>query len=287
MIIVTSDGKQVRGELIKSAIIRSDLAPVPVTFEAELRVDGKLVKDGETITAGKYKFKIIKSELIAANDAPGTTKSSYGYFKIIGFIDTCVSVGYVRDKPIIKNNTTLSGVYKASGAVIKSVERDFPVPKFACIAGNVPSFHIAQILQEEAGVVRWKNDKLEFWRIADLLTQKAVITINNNQSENVSSGFLEQHEAPSFFSLNADGGAVQGNKTKARQVLFSPFKDAQRLQNMTRYLSHRKIAAIDYNETLVAGDLVQIQDGPLLAIITVAHVFESNGKQYARLWLGN
>jgi len=32
-----ADGKQIRGDLIKSAVVRSDLSPIPMTLEAEIR----------------------------------------------------------------------------------------------------------------------------------------------------------------------------------------------------------------------------------------------------------
>ena len=97
---------------------------------------------------------------------------------------------------------------------------------------------------------------------------------------------------PWFFSLDAAGAAVFGNRDKPRAARFSPFKDAQRLRNLTRCLVHRKTSRINFSGQIVAGDLIAFAGGAKLAVITAAHVFESGtddggaSNTYTRLWLG-
>jgi hypothetical protein len=293
MIIILSNGKQLRGDLILSAIIRSDLAPIPATFEAEIRIDEslkKLLEEGKTITAEGDLFYIIKAEILTGRHSQG--QHDMRHVKITCLLDACHTIAFTRERPIIKENSTLVEIYKAAGATLRAIDADFPVPRFNCLRGGTPSFPIAQILQEEGGVVRWKDGKMKFFRLPDLLKQKPVMKIPYNAQDNVNSGFLERHEVPWFYSLKDDGTFVYGNQTKSRTVLYTPFKNTQRLQNMTRCLVQRKISKVKYLSKLCAGDLIDIIGSKPLVIVTVAHVLmggtdSSPAEQYTRLWLSS
>lgn len=293
MILIPSNGKQLRGDLIKSAILRSDLAPVPATLEAEIRVDEelkKLLAEGKTITAAGDVFRIVKSVLVTGRHSQGQHDMSA--VKITALLDACHSVTFVRQRSIIKENATLAEIYRAAGATLKAIDADFAVPRFNCFVGGTPSFPIAQVLQEEGGVVRWKLGKMRFFRLPDLLKQKPVMTLPDNASENINSGFLERHEVPWFYSLNPDGTFAYGNQTKSRSVRYTPFKNALRLQNMTRCLVQKKVSKINFASQLCAGDLIDISGSKPLVIVTAAHVFMSgtdggSSSQYSRLWLSS
>jgi hypothetical protein len=213
--------------------------------------------------------------------------------RITAMLDSCHSAAFVRSRAIIKESAAMSAIYRAAGATIKAVDADFPVPRFYCPVGETPTFHIARVLQEEGGAVRWKSGRLQFVRLPDLFKQKPVLDLPNNASDDVDSGFLERHEVPWFFSLAASGAAVFGNRDKPRAVRYSPFKDAQRLRNMTRCLVHRKTSRTTMRGNVVAGDLIAYAGGAKLAVITAAHVFGSGtddgGQQeaYTLLWVGS
>lgn len=296
MILTFADGKQIRGDLIKSATLRSDLAPIPLTLEAEIRAGeegmDKLLAEGKTlIVRGSDTMRIIKSIRVAGRSVQG--KRNMEAYRIVALLDACQGAAYVRQRAIIKENASLAAIYRAAGATIKGVDADFPVPRFCCPVGDTPTFHIARVLQEEGGAVRWKNGKLQFVRLGDLFKQTAVLTLPDNAGENLESGFLERHTVPSFFSLAASGAALFGNRDKARAVRFSPFKDAQRLRNMTRCLVQRKVSRINLASQIAAGDLIAYAGGAKLTVITAAHVFGSGtddgGAQeaYTRLWVGS
>lgn len=296
MILTFPDGKQIRGDLIRSAVLRSDLSPVPLTLEAEIRAgdDGmdKLLSENQTITVqGSDAMRIVKSVRVAGRAAQG--ERNLEAYRITALLDACQSAAYARSRAIIKENATLSAIYRAAGATLKGIDADFPVPRFYCMVGDTPTFHIARALQEEGGAVRWKGGKLQFMRLADMFKQTPAVTLPDNADENVESGFLERHTVPSFFSLDAAAAPVMGNFDKARAVRFSPFKNAQRLRNMTRALIQRKVSRIGFSGQIAAGDLIAYAGGDKLAVITAAHVFESGsdsgGAQnaYTRLWVGS
>ncbi|MBY0475392.1 MAG: hypothetical protein K2Q13_10095 [Nitrosomonas sp.] len=296
MIIYLSNGKQIRGDLIKSAVLRSDMSPVPVTLEAEIRTDddfSKFLTEGQLLAVGGESgdaLRIIKSNRVINRVVQGDREMSA--IQITAILDSCHHIVFVRSRAIIKENSTLSVIYRAAGANIKAIDADFPVPRFYCPIGDTPSFHITRALQEEGGVVRWKNGRLRFFRLPDLFKQKEAMTLPNNASDDVDSGFLKRHEIPWFYSLDESGAVVLGNQQKPRSVRFSPFKNVQRLRNMSRCLVQSKISKINLNPRLAAGDLINFVDGVPLCIITAAHVFEndtdgSGSNQYTRLWLGS
>lgn len=295
MILFLSNGRQIRGDLIDQAILRSDLSPIPVTLEADIRAgdddfearlqEGQLLK-----TVSGDEFYIIKSERTSSRASLGD-KELAG-FRITALLNCCLSVAYVRSRAIIKENATLSAIYRAAGASIPSIQSDFPVPRFYCPIGQTPTFHIARVLQEEGGVVRWKNSKLQFIRVQGILDGKVVRTLPETAALDVNTGFLERHEVPWFFSLDEAGGFVFGNRDKPRSVQFSPFKNVQRLRNLTRCLIHRKTAKILYDINICAGDVIAFTGGTKYAVITAAHVFKSGStdggatEAFTRLWLG-
>lgn len=295
MILYLSNGKQIRGDLIKQAVFRSDMAPIPVTLEAEIRVDDgmkSLLSDGGTVLAGSEQVPllIIKSQFNAGRIAQG--ERAVATMRILASLEAVHPVAFVRRTAIIKENATLSSIYRAAGAKLRTIDADFPVPRFVCPVGDTPSFQIARVLQEEGGIVRWKSGKMAFIRLPDLFKQKAVANIPSNENDKTESGFLERHSIPWFYSLNAAGGFVHGNREKARAVRFSPFKNAQQVRNMSRCLVHERIAKIDYSGALCAGDAVSVADGSKLVIVTAAHVYESGTDgatpgQYSRLWLSS
>ena len=295
MVLFLSDGTQIRGDLIRSATVRSDLAPVPVTLEAEIRSDDSmeaLLAVGELVsTGGGDSLRIVRSVRVAERDVQGEREMAA--MRITALLDACEPIAYVRSRAIIKEGATLAAIYRAAGATIKGVEADFPVPRFYCPVGDTPTFQIARVLQEQGGAVRWRNGGLQFKRLPDLFKQEPAKTLPDNASDDVESGFMERHQVPWFLSIDAAGAAVFGNRDKPRVARFSPFKDELQLRNMTRCLVHRKTMRITLDGQLCAGDLVEFAGGEKLAIITAAHCFASGtddggtADTYTRLWLGS
>lgn len=294
MILTFEDGNQIRGDLIVSAALRSDLTPVPLTLEADIRADESvthLLREGRILTTGfGDRLRIIYSQPVQGGAVQGDRLLAA--VRIVAFLDECCPVSFVRERAIIKENQPLLALYRAAGCSLRSVSGDFPVGRFACLVGDTPSFRITRALQEAGGVVRWKNGKLHFIRLQDVLKADPAISLPNNASDDVQSGFLERHEAPFFYSLDASGAIIQGNRTKARNAVYAPRMSAIALQNMTRCLVRRKVSKTDFAGQLCAGDVVQYTGGEKMAIITACHYFASgtdNGggqTSITKLWTG-
>ncbi|WP_143056986.1 hypothetical protein [Nitrosomonas marina] len=295
MILYLNNGNQIRGDLIKSAVVRSDMSPIPVTLEAEIRIDEDMadrLAEGEIITLGGQgdELRIIKSTKVLNRVSQG--RREMDAIQITALLNACHTVSFVRGRAIIKENVSLSSLYRAAGASIKSVDGDFPVPRFYCLVGDTPSFHINRVLQEEGGIVRWKDGRLAFFRLADLFSQDPSMDLPDNASDDIDSGFIERHEIPWFYSLKDDASFVFGNRQDARSVRYAPFKNVQRLRNMSTCLVQRKTSKINLAAGIVAGDLVNIVGADPLCVITAAHAFfsgtdGSGSDQYTKLWLGD
>lgn len=295
MILYLENGDQLRGDVLCSAVLRSDLAPIPCTLEAEVRLTdeieaAQLVEGKKLRTATDDEFTIVKAQKIIGRTTQGDRIQSG--VRLTALLASCLPVAYVRERAIIKENANLAAIYRSAGATIKGVDGDFPVPRFYCPIGETPSYHIARILQEGGGAVRWKGGKLTFFALSDMTQQKISYTIQETGVERVETGFLERHTVPWFYSLDDAGGFVYGNRGKARPALYSPFKDALRLRNMTKCLVRKLTAKIGFDQRICAGDLVQMSSGEKFVVMTAAHVFESGAltgdgqNAYTKLWLG-
>lgn len=294
MILIPSNGVQIRGDLIKSAVLRSDLTVIPATLHAKIRVDDelkKLLAEGKTITAGNDKFYIVKS--IAPTGRQSQGEHETGFIEIFAFLESVYKTSFILKTAILKEKTTLQAIYRASGATLKAIENDLSVKRFYCLAGNFPTTDIAKTLQEEGGVVRWKNGKMAYFRLQDLMKQKPIMSLPNNAMKDFDSGFLERHEVSTFYSIDDDGAFIYGNQTKTRKATYIPNKDERQLQNMGRCLVKRKETnKISFDTRICGGDIIDVQGIGQYAVITAAHVFEggldsSGSEQYTKLWLGN
>lgn len=294
MILFLADGNQIRGDLIVSATLRTDLAPIPASLELDVRggeesIERLLAQDQILSTGSGDKFRIVKSGKVQRKDVQG--ERLMAVMRVTALLDACHGIAFVRSRAIIKEQASLSMIYRAAGATVKAIDADFPVPRFYCPVGDTPTFQIARVLQEEGGVVRWKEGRLGFVRLPDLFKQEPVVTVPHSAAEDVESGFLERHEVPWFFSLDDAGGFVHGNRDKPRTAMYAPFTNEQRLRNMTRCLIRRKVAKLPLNMRACAGEAVEFADGKKLAVMTAANVWESTGdggagQNYTRLWLG-
>lgn len=296
MIIFLENDQQIRGDLLTSARLRNDASPIPMTLELTVKAGeasfDKFFQQGKILKiASGEKFFIVKSERVSDNHAQGTRERTL--FRITAILNPCLKIAFVRKTAVIKENTQLSAIYRACGASIKAIDADFNVARFSCFIGDTPSFHIAKALQEEGGIVRWKNGKLQFLRLLDLKKQKIAREFADVAPVDVSAGFLERFQVPSFYSIDASASFVKGNTNKERRVGFAPHQDVLRLFNMTRCLVQKKTVKVMFDQRIAAGDLIAMPDKKKYTVITAAHVFEKGNddsggeeKTYSKLWLG-
>lgn len=295
MDIQLSNGDLIRGDAIVSAVLRTDLVPVPVTLECTVRYSKDIeaqLKEGAIVKAGvgMPELRIIWSSPDRGSLGQEQGGKSLGSITFVALLDACADIAFRRSKAIIKENANLGAIYRACGARVV-IDSDFPVERFSCFTGGVPSYHIAVALQEQAGALVWKPEakKLKFMRMPDLFSGDPVVTISGDDTEQINSGFLERHEVPWFYSTAKDGAVVHGNRTKTRASAFTPLKSTATLNNMTRALVHSRTMTGRMDMQLNAGDLVDV-GGVRQVVVTAAHAIESGTdgsgvETYSRFWL--
>ncbi|MAK91982.1 MAG: hypothetical protein CMI13_12200 [Oleibacter sp.] len=293
MILFFESGRQIRGDAIIYATLRSDLSPVPLTLEAEITTDGETrsqLEQGKTLTTGSgIVFEIVKREAVQRR-AVRDDRLLEGV-RITALLQSCLPIAYVRERAVIKESTTLSAVYRAVGARIRGIDADFNVPLFSCLVGQTPSFAIRQILQEQGGSVRWKSGGLQFRRYDDLFKQDARITIPGVESADTQSGFLERHTVPNYFSTDETGTVIHGARAKARTYKFTPGKGVDSLNRMTKTLIQRQVVKVPYDLRISAGDAVNHLQLGTLVVVTAVHEMKTDSEgmpdQYSRLFLAS
>ncbi|TDR30691.1 hypothetical protein [Hydromonas duriensis] len=284
--------KPLSGDALLSAVLRSSLEPVPMTFEATIRLDASTAEaftEGRQLRVGhrRTKVTIVYAQNIDTSVIQGAKLKAR---RIVALHSGTCAMSYRLQKAVIRENTSLSEIYAACGAKV-AIKKDFTVPRFYGYQGDVPSLQIAQILQEEGGVVCWNadDDSVSFYRINDVFTRKSTIFIPVLADETQKSGFIERHEIPAYYSIRADGQVVQGDFSKPRAVAFVPHKTSQQLYAMSQVLLNVKVVPAQYAPDCAAGDVVQVM-GRDFVVITAAHdsSLNANGVRlpYSMLWLG-
>lgn len=289
MLIQLNDNRVIGHSFILSAIMRSDLVPIPVSLELQVRYDAELennLKEGQTlyITNRAIPLQIIKSETKKSLDVPNR-----GLIVVNAIYEPCLAIAYRRQKAVILKNNSLAAIYKACGAKV-SFKNDLTIPLFASFVGHIPSEMIAKVLQEEAAIIRLQGKQLEAMRLADLVKQKAKYSFPSEIGENIISGFLERHSIPSFYSTDDDRAIIKGNTQKVRALQYSPRHNPRSIHSMTNALVTKKVLNLSYDDNHQAGDVFNI-GGVQMIVITVAHVWETENEgeqasQYSRLWIG-
>lgn len=282
-----------RGDLIIKACLRSDLAPIPFTFEATVRVtqdNAVEFQDGAVITVNNNQFQIVKAEPVRNVGGGPQGKEPINAVKLTAFPVGIVMLGKPRTTAVILSNGSLAGIFRACGATVP-ITGDFAIGSYACLVGGIPTYDLARVLQEESSVVMWRKNTIQAMSIANLMAQTPVQGVDTANSEDVKSDFKLAHEIPVFYSVAPDGTIIAGTRTDAAQSMaYVPRKDLRALNSMGRVLIRRKVITGKVNPTLRAGDVVNVAGTPM-AIMTAA-LFSASGTdggettEYSRLWLG-
>ena len=272
-------------DILVSWILRSDLAPVPRTVEFIVQnkdgIDKKLV-EGSFFWSGyeNLKYRIIKVVKSASTGAI-QGDSAMQLFTVFAVLSDFAEICFRRNRAAILRNTSLGEMYMACGAKV-SIESDISIPDFACGVGQVPSYAIAKILQEQSAHIVLRNKKLSIVRIVDIFGQA-------DTTDKIDSQFQERHEIPSFYSVDDSGSIIKGNFDDTRQIQYIPKKTTEELYNMTKVLVTRRVIDSDMEQRYNAGDLITVNDKNY-AIITAAHYtyrYDGVAMTGSKFWVGD
>lgn len=287
-----TDNKVLRKDLIKTAIVRSDMSPIPMTFEGEIRLEKGIdsaFSVGSLITVGVDEYKIIKSVIERVKNPQGN--SINGVILVTAVISACAGLSEIRRDPIVRYDAMLSDIYRFSGAVVENITNDFSIPVFSCLTGDTPSFHISKIMQESGGVIYWSGGVV-FSLLSDLLDNEVLMTLPTTTGSTIDSDFLISHTIPLFFSIDENGEIITGQGTTKRPMVFVAKKTQQQLNNMATVLVGRSVKKLPFTSKLEAGKLILTADNERLIINTAMHVYESGNdgrgaNDYTKIWLSS
>lgn len=290
---LTEGGRdQVPGDLIGDWIVRSDLAPVPRTMELTLNLKDDIaqrVKVGTSLWSGRelleYEVVLAKQEKLGPVIQD---KDQVGAVKVIALLKSCAPITYIRSRAVVLERTSLAEVYRACGAKA-AIAEDFRIDRFSCFRGQVPSFGIAQVLQEEGAALVFRDNRLSVKRLQDLLRQDPADRIGQTDTTDTSeSPFEERHAVPQFFSTDDTGAFVFGDTSRDRSAVFLPRTSERALRNATRVLVVRKVVDSDLAQQINAGDVLEI-NRQKYAVITAAHQMKAKDgitESASRFWVG-
>jgi hypothetical protein len=282
-----------RGDMVLECDLRFDLAPIPATFEAKIRTTPLIAADyqeGKTITVNDMAFRIVKAEPISNAGSGAQGDYPLSGTSITAFISGCADVGKVQTRAVIRRNSGIASIYRALGGTAP-FKGDINIPRFTCFKGDIPTFMLTQVLQEEAAALMWRNGAVHVMRLVDMFRQAPVEELTIENSEDVRSSFLEEDQIPIYISAQPDGSIAQGRRRSDRQsVAYTPRKSIGTLNSMGKVLVQRKTLKAQPNPALRAGDVISIRQIPYVVMSTVLHseagVDGGSPDQYSRIWLG-
>lgn len=282
------------GDMVVRSVLRADLAPVPRTIELSVKLKDGIedrLKEGAFFWTGweNLKYRVVKVER-AKGAGMIQGKDEMGVLNITALLASCAQVSFRRSKAVVRENFSLGALFRECGADV-AIAADFPVKRFTCLVGQVPSFYLAQAMQEEGACLVLRQGRLLIARISDLMKQDAVDIIGQTDtSDLIESEFIERHDIPAFFSTNDAGAFVSGDTSKVRDLRFHPRADERVLRSMSKVLVTRRIVDAQLSQTINAGDIIDI-DGTKLLVITAAHVAETDDggitRTNSRFWVGS
>lgn len=281
MNITLPSGKELRGDSIIDWVLRSDLAPVMRTVEFTVRLSEDLesqLAEGNVIRTGWefFEYQIIKTE---KRNPVGVVqgKDSLQALHVTALLKPCVSIASRSKRAVVIEGGDLRQVYASCGAKFP-FSSDIAVKQFSCFKGQVPSFAIAKLFQEQQISLICTGEKgkpkLGAVRLRDLFRQEPKHTIGQTDSTGkVESIFLEDNEIPSFFSVADDGSFVLGDMRESSPVHYQPRSSENILRNMSTVLVRRRIIQTRLSEMVNAGDVIAV--GKLkLVVSTAAHTMK-------------
>lgn len=282
----------IRVDLLVRVVYRTDLTPIPATLEIEVRHHedtDKVIVQGARLKVGPELTEFILVKVFDREDAEllqdGRKLSS---IRAVGLLASCAPIANRLQHAVIRENATMGEIYRACGANI-TIESDFTVPSFACYVGMTPSFEIAKILREEAGVLIYKSGKILFRRLKELKAAPYEHQSGDDVVQRLDSPFLKGHAVSAGFTSETEGEVLHSSKDAQRGSVYRPRADQRIVNNMGIALVQTTKVFSIVLPLFNAGMRIDVGGIPQV-VITAAHVLDTDGSSvpghYTQFWLG-
>ena len=252
MIVV--DG--VRGDSMLMATLRSDLAPIPLTFEGVFRTTTETAskfQNGAVIVVNDIAMRIVKAAPSHMADGGVSGKEPFSGTHITAFPDGLQALALPRTAASIFENGSLAGAYRSCGSTVP-VSGDFHLDLFSCLIGEIPTFAIARALQEQGGAVMWRGKQLAAMTLRDMFAQVPKTSLTVDASESVTSDHLIADQIPVFWSIGPDGQVITATrKNTAQKMAYAPRRSQAALNAMGRVIINKRNVQGKLDPSLRAG----------------------------------
>ena len=293
MIVIPEGAKRpIRSDLLVRVVLRSDLTPIPLTVELEVRdvAETKPLREGAICKVGRdqHEFLLVRRGG-HTDDGYDQTMRNTGTRAYIGLLASCAPIADPLQRAVIRYGATLGDVYRACGARVR-IESDFTLPIFVCMKGLTPSFELAKSLVEAAGsIVVTDAGQIAFRRLPEMLAQSPIVEMREDSAEQISSNLLERQLVPSVFSTDRSGEFLQGRTDSSRGIAYRPRASMDILNNMRSVPITRRRVMSGFAPHINAGHCIKLA-GARYFVLTAAHAFETGGDgadsvQASTLWL--
>lgn len=272
--IQLSDGSQIGGSNLISAIYRTDLVPVPITLElvvkADDRLHGLLAINQILFTPKNVSMTIVKSQVI--NEQSIKVGKRIAAIHVIAVLSGCEALLGVTKKAVSLDNTSFNEVYRALGAKVR-IKRDIKLASFVCLKGQMPTVAIAAALQKESAVICHNDQGLSVMRLNELMTGDAVM-FDKSAVHWIDNPNSVRHSNTNYLSIDDNGSDIIGSVRSERSIQYYPRADNRELQNLRRILITKGTITRQIDERLDAGRLITVEDKRLV-VLTGAHRYDS------------
>lgn len=276
------------------ATLRSDLFPVPMNIEFSVnRVDfyEPLLANNKDILVGEYNtpFTIVRSIPIRMQAVKGD--SLIGAVSCIAVLKPFVKMMQPLESAKILENTSLCSVVRSIG-VSCPFGTDIPLKQFVAFCGTTPSFRLAKYMKQEACVLCYENEKVNFVKVKDFFKRDATLKLSSSNVAWFQSEQKSKLEKLTYVSVDPDGQTqINQNPTKGLKVVQRGNLDSRQSKNMEQVLVSRGTLTRNLDMRIMAGQTILIDDTKYV-VLTAAHYFNSGNLGSAsatttQLWIAN
>lgn len=295
-IVITASNKLISASESMLATLRTDLVPVPLSFEFSVKATPELeaqLKVGAEILVGNISqpLEIVLVQPIKSQTIKDDRR--IGAISCIAVLSGCKKLLTHAEKAAILEQASFNSAIRACGARNIRLGDDLPLPEFICLKGSLPTARLALYLQQEAAVICFRNNKLCVLKLDAIFKQEPVMKLDSSEVHWLSSDQREKLQKSSYVSVEQDGSTVIGDDTTTagQAVVQRAGLDARQLKNMEKVLIPRGTIQRPLNMELMAGLVVEINRTKYV-ILTAAHHVETGAVggsvgSTTKLWLAS
>lgn len=295
-IVITASNKLISASESMLATLRTDLVPVPLSFEFSVKATPELeaqLKVGAEILVGNISqpLEIVLVQPIKSQTIKDDRR--IGAISCIAVLSGCKKLLTHAERAAILEHASFNSAIRACGTRNIRLGDDLPLPEFICLKGSLPTARLALYLQQEAAVICFRNNKLCVLKLDAIFKQEPVMKLDSSEVHWLNSDQREKLQKSSYVSVEQDGSTVIGDDTTTagQAVVQRAGLDARQLKNMEKVLITRGTIQRPLNMELMAGLLVEISQTKYV-ILTAAHHVETGAVggsvgSTTKLWLAS